>query len=671
MNILLSFPEAENVMRNPKPASLTYVSKNSGPGAVLAYDQSFSGPTSLFVQYTGNQTLSWFSNDSGGGWTGDAAGDQEFTGAIRVFSRTDISFTNARLVIHYTDTTTTAGDTNAVSVIGKNRWQRIDLPHVAGTAGKTIRRIEIQLTANTTFDVYVGGADVRRGQEVDSFVVGDGGEFWSWAGTANDSNSLRSAASEQQPLGSGGIYSYETAFWLVDRFNRVIGEISEFVNNASISVDSLAPGAKATINLGMSSNEIIQPWEDTYIRPHLKVTLGNGEVEGGVGPGPEGMLGIYSVEPASERYDINGNSFVYQGYDLLWLLDQETFIGVSSQNNDLPDVVSNEIAFMVNPGDSYRDKIVEVLQYAGFPEDRPNQPGIIAVPPETDPDNVAEYLFGATVGQSYLEFATQMADAGGWERPWMNMQGKITTIPRRNLDSIDADRIFESGDFSDVRWPFEVDPEPENVANRLVVIAKHTGYERVYKVVAQNKDNMAHPLSYARLGRWIDAPKFEAPSVANIDRAKLIAETELEKMSMLPYTVRMKTRAMLVDVNEVYDLNLSDVYGDPIDKGQGKYFCVGWQLNLASPWEMTHNLRRLVPVFESPLGGPPDEEEVELIDTLENKIKKLKRKARKAKKGKIRARARKNMRATKQLVAQIKSGEKDTEYLWQYGDEED
>lgn len=103
-----------------------------------------------------------------------------------------------------------------------------------------------------------------------------------------------------------------------------------------------------------------------------------------------------------------------------------------------------------------------------------------------------------------------------------------------------------------------------------------------------------HPLSYPRLGRWIELPTVTPGQVTDDSVATQIAHNELIKASNVPVRVRLTTEVMIRGLNEVYELNMSDAYGNPIRSGQGRYWCRGWTLQLGSPWEMTHNLTRVV-----------------------------------------------------------------------------
>jgi hypothetical protein len=126
------------------------------------------------------------------------------------------------------------------------------------------------------------------------------------------------------------------------------------------------------------------------------------------------------------------------------------------------------------------------------------------------------------------------------------------------------------------------------------VAATEFTYWGGYISVRANMDP-AHPLSYPRLGRWIDLPDVEVPyslGQAGLDAA---ADQALAEASLIPMRVRLTTQVMVRGLNEVYELDMSDSYGDPIPSGQGRYWCRGWSLQLGAPWEMVHNLTRVVP----------------------------------------------------------------------------
>jgi hypothetical protein len=109
----------------------------------------------------------------------------------------------------------------------------------------------------------------------------------------------------------------------------------------------------------------------------------------------------------------------------------------------------------------------------------------------------------------------------------------------------------------------------------------------------------------------------------------------------------MRTRALVANLNSVYELAVSDYDGEPIEHGHGKYWCTGWQLDLADPWEMTHFLRRTIPItpplweFPAPPdAGPPAETPAERRKRLRKE-----RQERERKRARERARNRRRNRA--------------------------
>jgi hypothetical protein len=116
--------------------------------------------------------------------------------------------------------------------------------------------------------------------------------------------------------------------------------------------------------------------------------------------------------------------------------------------------------------------------------------------------------------------------------------------------------------------------------------------------MATNEDP-AHPISFQRLGRWIDIPDIKIPLVVDLAEAQQIATQALIDAGNLPIRARITTQAMIRGLNEVYELNMLDAYGDPIESGQGRYWCRGWSIQLGPPWQMVHNLSRVLPFAQA------------------------------------------------------------------------
>lgn len=602
-------PSGRNLMRNPRPASLAHI---TGTQVVLVYDRSFSGETSARATFDGlpGAYVRWDSN-APGDWPADVPAGSELIGRVRLYSAGGGDVDLVALTIRYTDGTIESASGPA-ALDPDALWTTVTLGPITADPLKTIDFVYVYAAHESSEKVvYLGGADVRVGAEIDGFIVGGGNAHMTWEGTPEDSPSIRAGYQVDAVKLTGGQYKFTTTYYLVDRRNRILDDITEFVDACSITQDLLSDTVKGTAQLTLNSRGVVDAWTDQWIRPHLMVEKPDGSIEGGTGL--DGALGLYSVEPSSERYDVTSNSFVFNGYDPLWLLQQQALVAGPGDR---------EVGAVLLRGQDYRAKLIALFAEVGFTEAN----GLLYLPPvPPGMSAVASRNYGAELGRPYLEFITFVIDGQAWRRPWVTLQGQATAEPRKDLATQEPDLYFASGDGSDVRWPFEADPELDRVANRVIVFSKRSGDVAAIKVVLAITDK-AHPLHPENLGhldpdtgqvrpRYIDAPRIDVTNVASLAHAQAIAVDELSKRSMLPYVVRMRTRAMIAPLNSVYQLNITDYNGDPIDHGQGKYWCTGWQLDLQQPWEMVHNLRRVIPVIELPEeevpnntgGGPPGE----------------------------------------------------------------
>jgi hypothetical protein len=629
-------PFGRNLMRNPKPASLTHLSVLNAPAPLLVYDRSYSGPTSVRVNFDGTAGayLLWLS----GPYTSlDEPAGSSYTARVRLHSPAGGTVDEVWLSVIYEDATYDYVMVGPVTLDADRVWTTVDIGTVTTNPAKVISALEIAIGQNSAKTVYVAGADARRGEEIDGFIVGGGNANMTWEGTPDDSPSLRGEYVVNAELVRGGTSKYSATYYLVDRFNVVQDDISEFVARCSLTQDLLAEGVKGTMQLELTERGVVEEWTDQWIRPHLTIEHADGTIEGGAGL--EGALGIYSVEPPSMRYDVTSNTFTYNGYDPLWLLQQQALVAGPGDR---------EVGAVLLAGQDYRSKVITLFGEVGFTEAN----GLLYLPPvPAGLSAVASRNYGAELGRPYLEFISFVLDGQAWRRPWFTLQGQATSEPRTDISQRTPDYTFATGDGSDVRWPFEVEPELDNVANRVIVFSKRSGAIDAIKVVMSISDP-AHPLHPDNLGRdgqprYIDAPRIDISNIPGLAWANLIAQDELARRSMLPYVVRMRTRAMVANLNSVYELAVSDYDGEPIEHGHGKYWCTGWQLDLADPWEMTHFLRRTIPItpplweFPAPPdAGPPAETPAERRKRLRKE-----RQERERKRARERARNRRRNRA--------------------------
>lgn len=591
---------AKNLATNPKPASLSGI---TGP-VNLAYEKSYSGNTSVRISFgPGEDSFEWIASTD----LSDIDPGSAFSGAIRFLPVTSFTI-QIEVILEYTDSTEDNAVSDDIEITSSNQWNKQTLPPLFSDPGKTpdSLRVVIHKVSTGAAETYAGGLDIREGsEEADAFVVGDGYNSY-WDGTPNASRSVRNAHTYQSKLMPGAQIRYRANYFLVNRMNVIQEDITDRVVSCTINVDLLAEATKSSINIVLDSGDVVQPFTDSWIRPHLTVEHSDGTIEGGLGA--EGMLGVYSVEPATEVYDADRNTFTYQGFDLLWILQQQACI--RTPGSAIWEAEEGA-SFMIAPPKTIRDGLISAFEVAGFTE----QNGLLSLP---NPAGIPQLdqVYSAETGTPLLSYITYMCDGMAWRRPWATLQGQVKTEPIRPLSEEQPDYYFESGANSPVLYPFEVQPEHENIANRVTVFSKWQGRNEVISEIIENEDPN-HPFSTVRLGyqlpegettstgetvqrRYIDAPQINAVLLNSREEARVIGMSELEKRGMPPYIARLKTRAMVAQLNAVYELNLTDFEGNPManQSGQGLYWCVGWNLTLGPPWEMTHNLRRIIPVFE-------------------------------------------------------------------------
>jgi hypothetical protein len=511
------------------------------------------------------------------------------------------------------------------------------LTPVNATPGKTINQIECRIFNNSggNLSMYVGGLDVRVGQDVDGFVHGAAGVGYSWESTANNSPSNRAAFTPAQVIGSGGSVYPSIRLYVVSRQNQILREITDHFIDGDVGYDMDADNWKGSCRLILDDPTLIEPLAMEFVRIVLRLDYPDGTSE-------EGPLGQFMVDLPSERWNSGDDQWTYQGKDLLAVLAQSQARG----------------PYPVAAGRSYQSIVDDVLYtQALLHRDQ------VALPPLTQ---VFGYNWSWERGSSFLKIINDLYTFAGYQRPWINPAGLLTTaVAGTNPAVIPPAITFSTGYDSKVRWPFQVDPDTSGVGNRVSVVTAHTVTHYTDPIVIGEPDSAsvsslstqgsnpaanadaskkkkkkkkkpgqtsppppadqdpadlpgqpydvdeqlvsirvnndpAHPISVVRLGRFIDVPDINVPLVADQAAADALANNALIQASVLPMRARLTTVVMLRGLNEVYELNLMDSHGNPIDSGQGRYFCRGWTLQLGLPWEMVHTLTRVIAFTSTP-----------------------------------------------------------------------
>jgi hypothetical protein len=635
---MATIPAAKNWVRNPRPASTTDLDMSGTGTRTLVTDRSYSGTSSMFISVAnGGNYFQWWSGldistePSGGTWRGmlHVAGPvaQPSSGSVYAFLR-----------LFYTDTTFT--DSPIVFVtIPSTRFERVVMPDLVATPGKTPANIYLYIlnTGTGPVTMYVGGADIRHNQPLDGFVHGSAGTNYSWVGTANLSASLRAAFTTAPIIGSGGAVYPSVRLYVVDRNNQILREITDHFIDGDVSYDMDAETWKGSMRLILDDASLIRPLAMEFVRVILKLDYPDGTSE-------EGSLGQFMVDIPSERWSSGRDQWSYQGKDLLGVLagtmaadgyganagtsyrtviDDVCYIrcGLSPSQVSFPAITQVYAgAFSWEKGTTMLKILTDVLQAAGLQKPWVTPNGVITTSlAGVNPASVTPSITLATGQDSKLRWPFQVdPDVSGIgnrvaviSSVYEQNHTWIPPIPIGNVDTASSTSAFGTSYNPTVTEakkkkkkkkhpnnptpdePTPTDTDPQDIPGRW-----EPGYDPVFS--QKVNDDPSHPISTVRLGRIIDLPNVEVPEVSGQAQADALALDALIRASSLPVRARITTVVMLRGLNEVYELDMMDADGNPIDSGQGRYWCRGWSLQLGLPWEMVHTLTRVIDFTATP-----------------------------------------------------------------------
>jgi hypothetical protein len=633
-----TIPAARNLVHNPRPVSTANFS-TSGTTTFVT-DRSYSGTGSILVQLTAaaDQFVQWHAAGMSDSDLSSIPSGATIRAMFHISGPIPAGF-QCFLSVQYTDDTFTVVTVNPL-VVASTAFHRIILPDLTLTPGKTVKYLYVTVNrpgggAGTAATFYLGGFDVRVNQPLDSFVHGAGGVGYAWEGSANNSPSTRDQIAVSPSIGSGGQIYPTVTVQVVNRRNQVIRDITGHFRDGDINYDLDAEQWKGTLNITLDEPGLVEVLGDEFIRISMRIERADGTVE-------EGSLGMFSVDAPTERWSAGGyDTWNYEGRDLLALL--ATWV---PRNLTTPiSTITGQIlpVFGIKVGETYIGAITDLLvKYVGLSADQFSFPGLNAIVK-------AGSAIVWEVGTDALAILSELLTGAGWQKPWLTPGGVITSAPGGLQPSqVTPSLVMATGENSRIRWPFEVDPETSAVGNRVRVISirdivtqiggeyiqgawipdeedddkgggkgkkkkkKNKGddpggsfgpgsytevsYVTTYAAVVTVRANLdpGHPLSVPRLGRFIDLPDVKAPAASSQAAVDALADQALANASMIPMRVRLTTEVMIRGLNEVYELDMKDAYGDPIESGQGRYWCRGWSFQLGPPWEMVHNLTRVV-----------------------------------------------------------------------------
>lgn len=605
MSEYATIPSGKNWARNPRPASTSYID-NAGTGAQfsLTTERSYSGLYSLRISATNGQEVFWATNGTFDTPLDSFGPGTEINVGIRISRESSSGFWYARVLLYYTDVTNQELTSISSPIASTGQFEVITFPTIIVPAGKNLRKVVVGVGAGSggAFTGYLGGLDVRINAPLDGFIHGSAGAGYAWEGTADNSPSTRQEIPIIPVLGFGGQFFPTVRVDVVNRKNQRLRDVTPYFVDGSINYDLDAERWKGSCSLSFDRPGLIEPLGDEHFRVTLRVEYPDGSAE-------EGSLGMFIVDPPKEHWDGSGDLWTYEGKDLLAILDSYMFRSIIGS---LGTIGPGAFTLADVSQRNYLTAISDLLT------------GFVALSPQQysfGPDlnrNAAQGMFWEG-GTSALKILTDLLISAGWQRPWVTPAGVITSTP----SAIDPALIgpaarFATGRNSKVRWPFDVEQDTTMIANRVRVVGTANVvsflnmdvFTRWGPTPTDLPENMrlealvtnqdpSHPLSFQRLGRWIDLPDVDIPIWIGQAEANSAAQQVLYTASHPPMTARLVTQAHVRGLNEVYELDLMDSYGNPIESGQGRYFCRGWTIQLGPPWEMVHTLKRTIAYEQS------------------------------------------------------------------------
>ena len=597
-------PAGRNLWFDPRPVGSPPNSSASPVSASVlrVTDRSFSGSYSYYVSgLAAGSSITWQAAPDNNAVYSVLNGGKYLSAAIRLSGNAQIS---AAIRINYTDGAWAQTPPVVVTPGTSLNFVTATLETTTDPT-KAVKNVQWWLTNNTgsAISFYFAGADLRTATPVDAFIHGDAGANYAWEGTVNASASTRDMYIIPPVLGYGGQFTPTITVEVISRQGATLRDITSHFLDGSVTYDLDADGSKGSCSLTLDEPKLVEVLGDEWVRVSLRVDYPDGTSE-------EGPVGVFILDPPKERWNEGRDEWQYTGRDILSLLTTTTVRGAPmflQFGTDEETVLTPAYGFDADV--TYRAAIENILQEV-----------VGLVPSQYSFSGALSGAFDSNTlwesGTTAFKMVDDILQGAGWQSPWATPGGIVTSAPAGvNPALVTPSLTLATGQNSKLRWPFEVDPDASAIGNRVRVISARdvvsvthrrkkrkkkksrgggTSTTRHAVEVWRMNNDLAHPLSYPRLGRWIDIPDVTQPLVSDEAEANALADQALIDAGNLPIRVRLTTIATVRGLNEVYELDMMDAYGEPIESGQGRYWCRGWSLQLGPPWEMVHNLSRVI-----------------------------------------------------------------------------
>jgi hypothetical protein len=402
--------------------------------------------------------------------------------------------------------------------------------------------------------LWFDGCEIRRNEQLDTYIDGDQGSIYDWSGTAHDSTSLRADIIEKVSIGTGGVIHMSAELYRSNKNGDRLENISEDLIEGEVTFSA---DAEVHMNFTAKIRDIteLSAYED-YVIPVLRLQYAGGSVT-------EEQVGHYIVVPAARRYSQTSTEGTVDGRGLEWLLTMDEY----------------SKGYSISAGNDFSLEVRNCLRQADIRKfNIPNSGKTVPKKRTWDP------------GTKRIKVINDLLDSAGYHPIHMARDGRLTSFKIPNVKHAEPAVMYDTGSRSDIVGVVTETPDMENFANRMVVLAEDA--ERDTIRVIQRNDNQASPVSIPRLG-FTKTKTHTSKNLNNEADARELCSRMLERAAR--HLVKLEIETVPDPTRnpyEVYTLRIQQDSDQYI--AFGNYACTGWTLGF-SPGQgsMKHTVERL------------------------------------------------------------------------------
>lgn len=426
----------------------------------------------------------------------------------------------------------------------------------AAQAGDVETNIRVHYGTNLVNGEFLwfDGCEIRRNEQLDTYIDGDQGSIYTWSGAAHDSTSTRSAVEEKVSIGTGGVIHMTAKLYRSNKSGERLEDISEDLIEGEVTFSA---DAEVHMNFTAKIRDIteLSAYED-YVIPVLRLQYAGGSIT-------EEQVGHYIVVPSTRRYSQASTEGTVDGRGLEWLLTMDEY----SKGYSIP------------AGGDFAQEVRNCLNQAGIKKfNVPNSGKTVPKKRTWEP------------GTKRIKVINDLLDSAGYHPIHMARDGRLTSFKIPYVKHAEPAVMYDTGSRSDIVGVVTETPDMENFANRMVVIAEDAERDTI-RVILRN-DNQASPVSIPRLG-FTKTKTHTSKNLNNAADARELGQRMLERAAR--HLVKLEIETLPDPTRnpyEVYTLRIKQDNDRYI--AFGNYACTSWRLGF-SPQQgsMKHTVERL------------------------------------------------------------------------------